>query len=236
MKHIPTILGRLSSAHLSWKLYADTSPTDSGYIWSICPTFAGCLHDRTNHNRPSPNWKTRPAFASDVNAGRLPSYSVILPSYALSQHNHASMLLGDNYIQHLVKAVMNGPRSQWRSTVFFVTYDDCGCFYDHVAPPPHSGLGIRVPMVIVSPQAKASFVDHTIASFDSMLAFVEKNWRLAPLTTGDAHAYDYCHSFVFTTLPCTGPAATTPNVTGRAAPTRVELQPSEGSHRADGAP
>jgi phospholipase C len=224
--HIPTILGRLSSAHLSWKLYSDTTPTDSGYIWSICPTFAGCLHDRTNHNKPSPNWKTRPAFTTAAYAGRLPSYSVILPSYALSQHNHASMLLGDNYIEHLVKAVMDGPRAQWRSTVFFITYDDCGCFYDHVAPPPHSGLGIRVPMVIVSPQAKASFVDHAIASFDSMLAFVEKNWRLAPLTTGDAHAYDYCHSFVFTTLPCTGQATAAPNVSGRAAPARVELQPS----------
>jgi phospholipase C len=121
---------------------------------------------------------------------------------------------------------MDGPPEQWNSTVFFITYDDCGCFYDHVPPPRGSGLGIRVPMVIVSPQTKASFVDHTVASFNSMLAFVEKNWRLAPLTTRDAHAYDYCHTFVFKTLPCTGPAAGTTNTSARAAPSHVELRPT----------
>jgi hypothetical protein len=81
-------------------------------------------------------------------------------------------------------------------------------------------------MVIVSPRAKASFVDHTQASFDSMLAFVEQNWKLAPLGARDAHAYDYCHSFVFTTLPCTGPAAGSHERAGRAAPGVVKLQPS----------
>ena len=225
VKHIPTILSRLTSAGLSWKLYTDTAPQSSGYIWSICPTFANCLHDPANHNRPSPNWKNRATFTTDAAAGRLPSYSVVLPSYALSQHNHASMLNGDNYIESLVASVMKGPRAQWESTVIFITYDDCGCFYDHVAPP-RSGLGIRVPMVIVSPRARASYVDHTVASFDSMLALVEANWRLAPLTSGDAHAYDYCHSFVYTGLPCTGSAAGSRDTAGRAAPIRVELRPS----------
>jgi phospholipase C len=149
-----------------------------------------------------------------------------MPNYKLSQHNNASMRMGDNYIQSLVKAVMDGPRAQWKSTVFFITYDDCGCFYDHIAPPRGSGLGIRAPMVIVSPYAKGSYVDHTVASFDSMLAFVEKNWRLPPLSTRDVHAYDYCRSFTFTTLPCTGPAGGTTNTTDRAARFHVELHPS----------
>jgi phospholipase C len=224
--HIPTILDRLTGAGLSWSLYSDVAPKGTGYIWSICPTFASCLYDKHNHNQPSPYWKSRSTFTSDVAAGRLPSYSVILPSFGLSQHNGASMLAGDNYIQRLVSSVMNGPPSQWASTAIFITYDDCGCFYDHVAPPAGSGLGIRVPMVIVSPQAKASFVDSTQASYNSMLAFVEKNWALGPLTAGDRNAYDYCNSFVFTTLPCTGPAFATHNVGGRAAPTRVKLRPS----------
>jgi hypothetical protein len=79
-------------------------------------------------------------------------------------------------------------------------------------------------MVIVSPQAKAAFVDHGRASFDSMLAFVEQNWGLTPLTTGDATAYDYCRSFVFTTLPCTGPAPPALQPIGRRAPLRIPLQ------------
>jgi phospholipase C len=230
VKPIPTILDRLSSAGLSWKLYTDVKKQNSGYIWSVCPTFAECLYDPNNQNRPDPNWVPRSSFTSDASAGALPAYSVILPNYQLSQHNQVSMLQGDNYIQSLVGAVMNGPPAQWKSTVIFITYDDCGCFYDHVPPPPGSGLGVRVPMVIISPQAKASFVDHTQASFNSMLAFVEKNWGLEPLTANDANTYDYCHSFVFTMTGCSGPAlAAAYRGSGpdpRAGPLRVDLHPS----------
>ena len=227
VKHIPTILDRLTGARLSWKLYADTATTGTGYLWSICPTFASCLHDPAHGNKPNPNWEIRSKFRSDAAAGKLPSYSVVLPSYELSQHNHASMLLGDNYIQGLVRAVMNGPRAQWSSTVIFITYDDCGCFYDHVAPPPKKGLGIRVPMVIVSPLARASYVDHNVASFNSMLSLVEKNWRLAPLSAADAVAYDYCHAFVYTHLPCARTtSAAAVEAPGRAAPVHVDLRPT----------
>jgi len=226
VRYIPTILDRLTSARLAWRIYADTAATESGYLWSICPTFASCFYDPRRGGRPSAGWQDRSEFIADASAGELPAYSAIMPSYELSQHNNASMRAGDNYIASLVDAVMNGPPAQWESTVIFITYDDCGCFYDHVPPPLRSGLGIRVPMVIVSPQAKAAFVDHTQASFNSMLAFVEKNWRLRPLTADDAHAYDYCRSFVFTSLPCTGAAAGTTNTTARAAPRHVRLQQS----------
>jgi phospholipase C len=224
VKNIPTILDRLEQASLGWKLYADNRPNNSGYVWSICPTFAECLYDKRNNNNPNPNWVARAQFATDAASGNLPAYSVILPDSPDSQHNEASMLQGDNYIQGLVNAVMNGPSQQWQSTVIFITYDDCGCFYDHVAPTGNSDIGIRVPMVIVSPQAKAGFVDGAAATYNSMLAFVEQNWGLAPLTSGDAHAYDYCNSFVFTTLPCTGVRG--PSTPGRQAPLRVPLRPS----------
>ncbi len=227
VKPIPTILDRLTSAGLSWKLYTDVEKQNTGYIWSVCPTFAECLYDPNNRNKPDPNWVARSTFVDDASTGKLPAYSVILPNYQLSQHNQVSMLQGDNYIQSLVSAIMNGPPTQWKSTVIFITYDDCGCFYDHVAPPPGSGLGVRVPMIIVSPEAKASFVDHTQASFDSMLAFVEKNWNLEPLTTGDATAYDYCHSFVFTMPGCTSPtlaAKYSGKDPSRAAPLHVDLR------------
>jgi phospholipase C len=88
---------------------------------------------------------------------------------------------------------MNGP--DWSSTAIFITYDDCGCFYDPVRPP--QGLGIREPMVIVSPYARSRFVDHTDASFASILAFTEHTFGLAPLTDLDATAYDYADAFNF---------------------------------------
>jgi phospholipase C len=101
------------------------------------------------------------------------------------------MLQGDNWIGQVVQAVMK--TSDWASTAIFITYDDCGCFYDHVAPP--AGMGVRMPMVIVSPYARPGYTDSTIASFASMLAFTEHVFGLQPLSSADAGAYDYANAF-----------------------------------------
>jgi phospholipase C len=104
-----------------------------------------------------------------------------------------------------VSAIENGP--DWASTAIFITYDDCGCFYDHVAPPVNpdgTQQGPRVPMVIVSPYAKAGFTDSTSATFASILAFTEHTFGLAPLTANDAGAYDYADSFDYDQTPLAG--------------------------------
>ncbi|MBV9178754.1 MAG: hypothetical protein JO297_17145 [Nitrososphaeraceae archaeon] len=51
----------------------------------------------------------------------------------------------------------------WNSTAIIVTWDDYGGFYDHVAPPQIDkyGLGFGVPAIIISPYAKAGYIDHT---------------------------------------------------------------------------
>jgi phospholipase C len=93
---------------------------------------------------------------------------------------------------------MNGP--DWSSTAIFVTYDDCGCFYDPVKPP--TGQGIRVPMVIVSPYARAHFVDHKPATLTSMLAFIETTFGIPPIPGGsEGGAYDFHRAFSFSQAP-----------------------------------
>jgi phospholipase C len=77
--------------------------------------------------------------------------------------------------------------------------DDCGYFYDHMPLPPMAG--IRIPMVIVSPYAKARFTDSTPATFACMQAFTERNFGLAPMSTRDALTYDFSDSFDFTQAP-----------------------------------
>ena len=52
-------------------------------------------------------------------------------------------------------------------------------------------------MVIVSPYARRGFTDSNAASFASVLAFIEHNWLLPPLTQADATAYDFADSFDF---------------------------------------
>jgi phospholipase C len=130
----------------------------------------------------------------DAANGRLPNLSVVIPEGSNSQHNYDSMAKGDNWIGNVVGAVQSG--SDWSSTAIFITYDDCGCFYDHV-PPAVKGWGIRVPMVIISPYARRGFTDSRAASFASMLAFTQHVFDLAPLSARVERAYDYEESFNF---------------------------------------
>jgi phospholipase C len=191
VQHVDTIMDRLDAAGLSWKLYT------SNYDWAICPTFADCLDTSQKLNMVSPS-----RFTTDAQNGTLPSFSILLPqggtSGATSQHNGTSMAVGDNWIGAAVSAIENGP--DWSSTAIFITWDDCGCFYDHV-PPPVSTEGIRVPMIIVSPYAKPGFADSTNATFASMLAFTEATFGLTPLGPNDANAYDYSNAFDYQQTP-----------------------------------
>jgi phospholipase C len=107
------------------------------------------------------------------------------------------MTVGDDWIGKVVSAIMNGP--DWDSTAIFLTWDDCGCFYDHVPPP--AGLGIRVPMIIISPYARPGYTDSTNAQFASVLAFTEHTFGLPALSSVDANAYDYFGAFNFSQTP-----------------------------------
>ncbi len=191
VKWIPTIMDRMDHAGLSWRMY-EAQRGDSGYVWAGCTYFAECLLG-PEHRNVAPSDQV----ITDAKAGRLPAVSFVFPRSAASQHNKGSMVAGDNWIGDVVGAIESGP--DWKSTAIFLTWDDCGCFYDHVVPP--SGLGIREPMIIVSPYAKPFYTDTGTASFTSMLAFIEHNWGLKPLTGWDRRAYDYTNSFDFSQQP-----------------------------------
>jgi phospholipase C len=199
---MPTIMDRMDAAGLGWRIYSTGPAEGTGplpYGWAICPTFAECLNGPQAANvAPSEQ------VIEDAKSGSLANLSIVVPNGRNSQHNGWSMLEGDNWIASVVDAVMQG--ADWDSTAVFIAYDDCGCFYDEVAPP--DGLGIRVPMVIVSPYAKPGFTDTNVASFASLLAYTEHVFDLEPLATSDANAYDFSNAFDYTQPP-TPPVALT---------------------------
>jgi phospholipase C len=59
-----------------------------------------------------------------------------------------------------------------------------GGYYDsgYVQPTSFFGDGTRVPMIVVSPYAKSGFISHTYTDHVSILKFIERNWRLRPLS------------------------------------------------------
>jgi len=209
VKWVPTIFDRMDNATppLSWKIYtanpSGTSPDKgTGYIWSMCPYFADCLYTSQANNMVATS-----NLITDAQNGTLPNVSFAIPADTDSQHNGFSMLQGENWIGKITSALMSGP--EWSSTAIFLTQDDCGCFYDHVPPPAHTPkLGIRVPMIIISPYAKPGYTDNSVASMSSPLAYIEHNFGLSPLSSADQGAYDYSNSFNYTQSPLTAAKTT----------------------------
>ena len=118
----------------------------------------------------------------------LPQVSWVMPYPGVGEHPPDSVADGQAWVTKVVNAVMRGP--EWDSSAIFITWDDWGGFYDHVVPPrvDGNGYGIRVPGLLISPYARAGFVDHQTLSFDAYLKFIEDRFldgqRLDPATDG----------------------------------------------------
>jgi phospholipase C len=143
----------------------------------------------------NPHEKTPGDFITAATNGTLPSISFVTSSLSGandSQHNGDSMLIGDNSIQREVSAVMNGP--DWSSTAIFITWDDCGCQYDPIAPN-------RVPMIIVSPYARAGYTDTRKTTFAGVVRFIEETFGLPNMNAHDLRRYDFRNAFDFSQAP-----------------------------------
>ena len=92
-----------------------------------------------------------------------------------------------------------------RHTAIFITWDDWGGWYDHVAPSIYNSYeyGFRVPLIVVSPYAKRSYVSHVTHDFGSILKFIEEDFNLPSLGYADARADDLSDCFDFNQRPAT---------------------------------
>src|SRR6266851_749357 len=186
-----TLADELDARGYSWRYYAPPAGT-GGYIWSS--------FNAIKHIRYGPDWKyVVPAaqFMTDAANGNLPTVSWIVTPARVSEHAPASVCVGENWTVRMLNALMRG--QDWSSTAVFLTWDDFGGFYDHVAPQQIDGygLGFRVPLLVISPYAKKGFIDHTQYEFSSMLRFAEDELGLPTLTNRDKAANDMMDAFDF---------------------------------------
>ena len=152
-------------------------------IWNPLPNFTDVhINNQLDHIQAID------AFYTAAQAGTLPAVVWIVPEDAVSEHPPASVHAGQAYVTSLINAIMQGP--DWNSTAIFLSWDDWGGFYDHVAPPrvDENGYGLRVPGIVISPYARQGFIDHQVLSHDAYLKFIEDIFlngaRLDPQTDG----------------------------------------------------
>src|SRR6266536_334476 len=216
---------------------ADTDPA--------CLIRTSYLHDfvfgQTIRNNPSQytnNIVPISQFYTDAINGTLPQIAQIEPSSANGLNEHptdndpppgtapcCSLQTGANFVSTLINAVMCGQNSppsnpctqgpSWQDSVFILTWDEFGGFFDHVPPQPtvspdgivpkdlfpndvcyqnpkagptcdFTYTGYRVPLVVVSPFSKSNFVSHQTRDYTAILKLIETRFGLNNLTARDA--------------------------------------------------
>lgn len=82
-----------------------------------------------------------PDFGQDVETGKLPNYSFIIPRFSSTHHTESNdqhaphdVRWGEQLIADIYETLRKND-AVWNASAFIVTYDEHGGFYDHVAPP-----------------------------------------------------------------------------------------------------
>ncbi|HEY3365335.1 MAG TPA: alkaline phosphatase family protein [Symbiobacteriaceae bacterium] len=208
---VETIFNRIQDAgkpDLTWRVYFDSE--------DIVP-LTGLLLPRTWRHLFT-NFSHMDRFYEDIRTGNLPSFSVVEPRLFThhnrnDQHPPYSVWAGERLIYDIYQALSHGPK--WAKTLFLITYDEHGGTFDHVPPPKavppcpdaplgqmdfgFDRLGIRVPMVLVSPliepgtvfRAKDDQGNEVPLDHASIVKTVTARFGLPSLTARDAVAADF---------------------------------------------
>ncbi len=165
----------LDNAGVSWKYYATAN------IWD------GVRKIQNEYQNPNDTHNSN-GLIPDLNAGKLAAVSWVTPaSGGISDHPPAFWENGENWVATQINAIMKS--QYWSSTAIFLTWDDWGGFYDHVAPPvlDGQGLGPRAPLIVLSPYAIPRYIGHNLGEFASFDKFIEENWNLGNMGQRDAN-------------------------------------------------
>jgi phospholipase C len=142
-------------------------------------------------------------FRQDIAGGNLPQVSWVVAPEAYTEHPNWPANYGAWYVSQILDALTSVPEV-WSKTAFFLTYDENDGFFDHIVPPtvPQSraqglsnvditneifpgspayaagpyGLGIRVPMVVISPWSKGGWVTSEVFDHTSLIRFIERRF------------------------------------------------------------
>lgn len=247
-----TIFQLLQEHGISWKIYVHPGPngkTDPASLMAISYmnqfTFGNVIVQKYPHNIVPIS-----QYFTDLSKGTLPQVALIEPASNVALDEHPSdtdtnyppyIQYGAQYVASIINALMKS--SYWTSSVFILSYDEFGGFYDHV--PPHSAVspdgispqdlktgdlcyktpnvptcnftntGFRVPLIVISPFTKKHYVSHTPADYTAILKLIETRFGLPSLTKRDAAQMNMTEFFDFVNVPWWTPPTPPPQFTDR---------------------
>jgi phospholipase C len=209
-----TLTDLLEAKGHTWRYYTPSSPaiwTGPNAIQHICgpnagpPNATACVGSDWTNNVVLDQRKV----LSDITTNQLRDVSWVVPSGQASDHAAGTDGSGPSWVASVVNAIGNS--SYWANTAIFITWDDWGGWYDHVAPPQvlvncaqwgcGYVYGFRVPLIVVSPYAKAQHISHQQHDFGSILKFIETTFSLPSLGKADVPADDLSDCFDFSQAP-----------------------------------
>jgi phospholipase C len=201
-----TVFEQLDEADVSWRIYHDDTPHTWAYaaLWDTPEKKARFKPIRKLHD--------------DIAGNKLASYTFVEPDYGVvgkgnSQHpgqakSRPEFVAGEQLIHDIYESLRTHP-AMFEKTVFLITYDEHGGFYDHVPPPTTVSpdgkvwkgtfnfdlLGVRVPTVIVSPWIPRHTVDETLYDHTSIIRTVRSTFAPTQpaLTERDAQSNVFRH-------------------------------------------
>lgn len=198
----PTIFETLDKYGISWRYYGD----GKGYLSLFRPLF----------KKDKKSIVPLAEYERDLNSDHFPQVAFVESNFENDEDEHPNenIQLGQAWVAARVKPFMSSP--YWKDSVLFLTYDEGGGFFDHVAPPAacapdtiaanleknsapggYTRYGFRVPFIAISPYVKHHFVAHTVVDHSSILKFIETKFNLPALSVRDANANDMLEMFDF---------------------------------------
>jgi phospholipase C len=177
----------------------DTNPAVMGLSDHVLPYFkafknsSSTLHQKAFH--PTfPN-----DFVHDCEAGHLPHVSWIIPPLGFDEHPSAPPDRGQWFVQEILSNLMAN-KKLWSKTALFLMYDENDGWFDHVSPPTAPkgtdgewltakkissetdgirgplGLGVRVPMLAISPFSRGGHIASELFDHTSQLQLVAERF------------------------------------------------------------
>jgi phospholipase C len=213
----PTLTDELDAKGISWRYYTPvTNSTSPAAIWTAPNAIKHmCKAQMLNGQLQCTgrDWSNvitpQTQILTDIANNQLPAVSWVIPGGQSSDHAGATNVTdGPSWVASIVNAIGNS--SYWSNTAIVITWDDWGGWFDHVPPTVvNDGVswgsgyvyGFRVPLIVVSPFAKAGYISHVKHDFGSILNLIEGTFGLSSLGYADAHADDLSDCFNFAQTP-----------------------------------